>query len=165
MRRDRKLEDGRSLHELRRKGQQVHLRGLRFPLWCSWFTVHKPDCSEEKRYLIANFHHSGYTMPKLGALRWAIEQFCKLVKQRFSLHQFGQRTALGVSRFIFLSLLAYLFTHLHALQTHKTTLPDWRDLAHQIRRTLIPEVCLIPILAEQARLKPHLDAYHLAYSA
>ena len=73
MRRDRRLEDGRSLHELRRKGQQVHLRGLRFPLGCSWFTVHKPDGSEEKRYLIANFHHSGYTMPKPGALRWAIE--------------------------------------------------------------------------------------------
>lgn len=164
MRYDRKLDDGRSIYQLKRKGQQVQLKGINNPLWCSWFTLNKPDGTPEKRYLITNFYHSGYTMPKLGALRWAIEQFFKLAKQRFSLHQFGQRTALGVTRFIFLSLLAYLLTHLHALQSMQTYLPDWRQLAQQVRRILIPDLCLIYILAEQARLKPHLDAYNLAYT-
>jgi len=160
---DRKLVDGRSIHQLKRKVQQVQLKGLNSPVWCSWFSFNKPHGSKEKRYLITNFYHPGYTMPKLGALRWAIEQFFKLAKQRFSLHRFGQRTALGVSRFIVLSLLAYLLTHLHALHSKQTYLPDWRQLAQQIRRILLPEVCLIHILVEQALLKPHLDVYHLAY--
>jgi hypothetical protein len=163
MRYDRKLEDGRSLHELRRKGQEVRLKGLKFPVWCSWFKLTKPDGTQEKRFIITNFYHPAYTMPKLGALRWAIEQFFKLAKQRFSLHQFGQRSALGVARFIFCSLLSYLLTHLHALQTQQTYLPDWRQLAQDIRRILLPDVCLLLLLAEQHRLKPHLDAYHHAY--
>lgn len=136
MRDDRKLEDGRCLHELRRKGQPVQFKGLRGRVWCSWFKLSKPDGIQEKRYLITNFYHPGYTLPKLGALRWAIEQFFKLVKQRFSLHQFSQRTALGATRFIFLCLLAYLLTHLYALTTGQTTLPDWQ-LAQEICRILM----------------------------
>jgi hypothetical protein len=46
-----------------------------------------------------------------GKRRFTVEHFFRAAKSEFSLGQFGQRTALGVHRFLVLSLLAYLLAH------------------------------------------------------
>jgi hypothetical protein len=102
MRHNRKLADGRKLHDAK-QGEEVRLENLELPLGVGrfilgnqGFILKKPDGSHEVRYVVATFSASGRYLARLGRKRWLIEQLFKLAKHRFSLHQFGQRTALGV---------------------------------------------------------------------
>ena len=62
-----------------------------------------------------------------GKRRFTVEHFFRAAKSEFSLGQFGQRTALGVHRFLVLSLLAYLLAHwVGAVSYTHLTLPTKR---------------------------------------
>ncbi len=111
------------------------------------------------RCAISSFKTSGRYLALLGRKRWLIEQLFKLAKHRFSLHQFGQRTALGVYRFLVLSLLAYILARWHAIATGRTHLPDWREMSQELRLILLPDIELRILLSRFQQLKPYLDAY------
>ncbi len=157
MRHDRKLADGRKLHDVK-QGEEVRLENLEVPLWVGRFILKKADGSREVRYVVASFKATGRYLALLGRKRWLIEQLFKLAKHRFSLHQFGQRTALGAYRFLVLSLLAYVLARWHVIATGRTHLPDWGEVSQELRLILLPDIELRILLTRFERLKPYLDA-------
>lgn len=158
MRHDRKLADGRTLHDAK-QGEELRLENLEVPVWVGRFILKKPDGSREVRYVVANFKAAGRYLALLGRKRWLIEQLFKLAKHRFSLHQFGQRTALGVYRFLVLSLLAYILARWHAIATGRTYIPDWSEVSRELRLILLPDIELRILLARIERLELYLHAY------
>lgn len=108
---DRKLKDRRSLAQLHKRGQQVRLSGLKFPVCLSWYYFKRSNGKLEKRYVLSTKVLKGNTITWWGRRRWQIEGFFKVAKHRFGLHRFGQQTLLGVYRWLVLSLTAYLLAH------------------------------------------------------
>jgi len=60
------------------------------------------------------------------------------MKSEFSLGQFGQRSPLGVHRFLVLSLLAYLLTHWVRVEREDEGL-TWREAGERAARVLLPD--------------------------
>ena len=129
--RDRCLEDGRQLHQLHRRGQQVYLRDLPFPVWVSWFYQKQADGTYRRRFLLSTRRLSAGYMKRLGARRWAIEAFFKTMKQHFAVARFGMRRLKAVLRWFFFCWLAYLLSHWVCLAQGIEVLPDWHQAAQE----------------------------------
>jgi hypothetical protein len=156
---DRKLADGRRLAQLHKRGQQVRLAGLKFPVSLSWYYLKRDNGKLEKRYVLATKVFKGSTITWWGKRRWSIEGFFKTVKHRFGLHRFGQQTLLGVYRWLVLSLTAYLLAHWVYLSSPTNLLPDWSEAAQKALELLLPLMALLPMLAEIQRLQPLAKRY------
>ena len=61
----------------------------------------------------------GKTIVRWGKFRWQIEGFFKTAKHQFSLNRFGQKTLLGVYRWLILSFLSYI------LVGHQVCIEEW----------------------------------------
>ncbi|AEB11862.1 transposase IS4 family protein [Marinithermus hydrothermalis DSM 14884] len=144
MRRDRRLRGGGGLGDLRRQGSRVYLWGLSFPVWVAWYRYPLPQGGWEWRYVVATFPATPRTALTWGKRRFAIEHFFRAAKSEFSLGQFGQRTALGVHRFLVLSLLAYLLAHWVGMEGEGS----WREARERAARVLLPELVVQVALRE-----------------
>ena len=82
------------------------------------------------------------------------EAFFKCMKSRFGLDQFGQRSFQGVIRFLALCFLAYILTAIS--RPNQKDLPDWQELATQVRRELLPLACWVELERERELLMPFL---------
>lgn len=114
LRSNRTLQEGRYLKDLYRhakRGLQVYLKGIDYPLTVSWFWLKRADGKRELRFVASTYPYSGAYLVQLGRKRWTIEGFFKTAKHQFGLHCFGQGTKLGVYRWLILSLIAYLLAH------------------------------------------------------
>lgn len=151
---DRKLEDGRSVAQLHKRGQQVRLVGLKFPVCVSWHYLKRDDGKLEKRFVLSTKLLKGSTITWWGKRRWQIEGWFKTAKHRFGLHRFGQGTKLGVYRWLVISLVAYLLAHWAYLSAGGNTLPDWGESAQFALETLLPQLVLLLLLREIERLHP-----------
>lgn len=151
---DRKLADGRSVTQLHKRGQQVRLVGLKFPVSLSWYYLKRDDGKREKRFVLSTKVLKGSTITWWGKRRWQIEGWFKTAKHRFGLHRFGQGTELGVYRWLVLSLIAYLLAHWAYLSTSSSTLPDWGEAAQMALEALLPQLVLLLLLLEIQRLYP-----------
>ena len=139
---NRKLSDGRSVKDLYRnvkRGCQVHLSGLAYPLTLSWFWLKRADGKRELRFVASTHPYSGVYLVRLGRQRWAIEGFFKTIKHRFGFHRFGQSTRLGVYRWLLLSLIAYLLAHWLDRWSLSPIL-DWKKAAQLALKLLLPTV-------------------------
>jgi hypothetical protein len=128
----RVLTDGRSLNEWYRqgkRGQQLHLKDIPFPLTVSWFWLKRQGKPPELRFVASTHPYSGAYLIRLGRKRWAIEGFFKTIKHRFGWHCFGQSTKLGVYRWLLLALIAYVLAYWIFRGEGLSTL-DWRQLCH-----------------------------------
>jgi len=150
---DRKLADGRRVENLVKKGQQVKLEGLAFPVTLSWLYL-KRDGKFEKRFVLSTRPLKASTITAWGRKRWSIEGFFKTIKHRFGWHRFGQQTLLGVYRWSVLCLISFVLVHWVYLSTGSAALPDWGASATLAMAKRLPEVvlCLLLINVEQARL-------------
>ncbi len=144
MRWNRRTREGLSLQG---RGAQVYLRGLPFPVWAARYRYPLPGRGWEWRYVVAIFPAASGTILVWGRRRFSIESFFRTIKSEFSLARFGQRTPLGVHRFLVLSLLVYLLAHRVKLVPGKEGL-SWREVV----RLLLPEVILRVLLEELRRL-------------
>lgn len=149
---DRTLQDGRRVDQLRSRGQQVYLQGLDFPVHLSWVWL-KRDGKRVQRFVISTKPMKGTTIARWGGRRWKIEGFFKTAKHRFGLHCFGQQTLLGVYRWLVLSLIAYLLAHWIHLAAGGGSWPDWNEVAQLAIEVLLPQVVLLPLLDEIERLR------------
>jgi hypothetical protein len=113
-----------------KRGQQVRLDGLSFPVTISWLYL-KRDGKFKKHFVLSTRPLKGSTITWWGKRRWAIEGFFKTGKHRFGLHRFGQGTLLGVYRWLVLSLIAFILAHWAYLSTNPSQLPDWGACAPQ----------------------------------
>ncbi len=149
---DRKLTDGRPVSHLVKKGQQVRLKGLSFPVTISWFYL-KRDGKLEQRFVLSTRPLKGSTINWWGRRRWAIEGFFKTIKHRFGLHRFAQQTLRGVYRWLILCFICFLLVHWVYLHTGSSALPDWGASAALALKILLPDVllCLLLLQVEQSR--------------
>lgn len=61
---DRKLEDGRWVAQLYKRGQHVRLVGLKFPVSVSWYYLKREDGKREKRYVLSTKVLKGSTITR-----------------------------------------------------------------------------------------------------
>lgn len=66
---DRKLEDGRSVAQLYKRGQQVRLVGLKFPVSISWYYLKRDNGKLEKRFVLSIKVLKGSTITWWGKRR------------------------------------------------------------------------------------------------
>ncbi len=151
---DRKLLDKRCVADLSKRGQQVRLVGLKFPVSVSWYYLKRDNGNLEKRFVLSTKPLKGSTITWWGKRRWQIEGWFKTAKHRFGLHRFGQGTLLGVYRWLVLSLIAYLLAHWAYLSTNTTDLPDWGAAALLALQAFLPQLVLFLLLLEIERLRP-----------
>ncbi|BFH86591.1 hypothetical protein TthTF27_20830 (plasmid) [Thermus thermophilus] len=110
----------------------------------AWYRYPLPQGGWEWRYVGATFPATPRTMLTWGKRRFTVEHFFRAAKSEFSLGQFGQRTALGVHRFLVLSLLAYLLAHWVGMEEKGS----WREAREGAARVLLPELVVQVILRE-----------------
>lgn len=150
LRGNRTLQDGRCLKDLYRhakRGLQVYLKDLDYPLSVSWFWLKRTDGKRELRFVASSHPYSGAYLVRLGRKRWAIEGFFKTAKHQFGLHCFGQGTKLGVYRWLILSLIAYLLAH----WIDQWSLPpvlDWKAASRLALETLLPSIVWFQLLKQ-----------------
>jgi hypothetical protein len=156
---DRQLIDGRKVCDLYKRGQQVRLVGLKFPVSLSWYYLKRDNGKLEKRFVLSTKHLKGSTITWWGRRRWQIEGWFKTAKHRFGLHRFGQGTLLGVYRWLVLSLIAYLLAHWAYLSTATTNFPDWGQAAQLALEAILPQLLLFLFLLELERMRPLALSY------
>ena len=147
------LENGQHFKTIKRRGQIVHIKGWKKPVHLSWFYI-KRDGKRQKRYVISIKAIAGKTIIKLGKRRWKIEGFFKTAKYRFGLARFGQQTLLGVYRWLILSLLSFILTHWHYLDSGENQpFIDWGEAAQNALKFLLPQLVVKHLLLEIERLQ------------
>lgn len=150
----RKLIDGRCVAQLHKRGQQLRLRGLKFPVCVSWYYFKRDDGKYEKRFVLSTKALKASTISWWGKRRWQIEGWFKTAKHRFGLHRFGQGTLLGVYRWLVLSFIAYVLAHWAYLSIATTDLPDWGQAAQIAFQTIFPQLLLCCFLLDLERIRP-----------
>jgi hypothetical protein len=161
MRCTRKLQAGSSLKQLYRQGKrgaQIKLDGIDFPLTVSWFWLKQSGGKRELRFVVSTYPYSGVYLVRLGRKRWAIEAFFKTIKHRFGLHRFGQSTQQGVYRWLVLALIAYLLVY----WIHQSTwLPqlDWKVASDLALSILFPSVLWFQFLRHLQKTIPIAASY------
>jgi hypothetical protein len=161
LRSNRTLKDGRCLQDLYRhakRGLQVHLTDMDYPLTVSWFWLKRADGKRELRFVASTYPYSGAYLVLLGRKRWAIEGFFKTAKHQFGLHCFGQGTKLGVYRWLILSLIAYLLAH----WIDQWSLPpvlEWKAASRLALETLLPSIVWFQLL-KQIRMSADIAAQY-----
>jgi hypothetical protein len=151
----RTLTDGRKVSEIKTRGQQVYLTGLNFPVYLSWVWL-KRDGKRVQRFVISTLPMKGKTIARWGKRRWQIEGFFKTVKYQFSLHRFGQKTLLGVYRWLILSFISYLLAYWVYLHLGNFDNLDGFSSAEQALILLLPHVLLLSLLSKLELLIPWL---------
>lgn len=158
---NRLLQDGRHLRDLpgnAKRGLQVFLKDVDYPLTVSWFWLKRADNKPELRFVASTHPYSGTYLVRLGRKRWAIEGFFKTAKHQFGLHCFGQSTKLGVYRWLILSLIAYLLAHWVDLWAWPPGL-DWKATSRLTLEKLLPSVLWFEVL-KHIRKSADIAAQH-----
>jgi hypothetical protein len=157
----RLLQDGRKLKDLpgnAKRGLQVKLKDIDYPLTVSWFWLKRAGNKRELRFVVSTHPYSGVYLVRLGRKRWAIEGFFKTAKHQFGLHCFGQCTRIGVYRWLVLSLIAYLLAHWVDLWAWPPIL-DWKATARLALEKLLPSVLWAQLL-RQIKRNADIAAHH-----
>ena len=152
----RKLQDGRKVSELKTRGQQVYLNGLNLPVFLSWVWL-KRDGKRVQRFVISTKQMKGITIARWGRRRWQIEGFFKTVKHCLSLHKFGQKTLLGVCRWLILSFISYLLSYWVYLHLGDSENLDWFSSAQNALILLLPHILLLSLLNQLQIVIPWLN--------
>ncbi|MEM9948424.1 MAG: transposase [Cyanobacteria bacterium P01_D01_bin.36] len=161
MKNSRCLQDGRKLKDLpgeAKRGLQVYLNDIDYPLTVSWFWLKQADNKRELRFVASTHPYSGVYLVRLGRKRWAIEGFFKTAKHRFGLQCFGQGTKIGVYRWLILSFIAYLLAHWIDLWAWPPVL-DWKATARLTLEKLLPSV-IWSQLFKKIKRDADIAAYH-----
>lgn len=148
VRRDRRLQDGTKLDQLKHYGESVWLEGLaEVPVYVASYWL-KREGKRERRFVLCTKALSPGHIVRWGKRRWRIEGFFKTAKGRFSLDRFGQGTRLGVYRYLLLSMIAYLLAHWGHLSQGREGLPRWSVAARTILEEALAQTVIEGLLIE-----------------
>jgi len=155
MRKDRAwLPWGKLEHlEPRRQERALWLQGLPSPVWAASFYLRHPDGRVEKRFVVSTELMKPHALVRWGQRRWKIEAFFKVMKQRFGLGRFGQKSPVGVYRFLLLSLLAFLLSQLMEPLPPTGEAPDWGRRAEMTAIFLLLPLLHQELLIEREKLR------------
>ena len=115
-----------------------------------------------KEYNVLSFQLNnliGTTIARWGKKRWQIEAFFKTMKYRFSLHRFGQKTVLGVYRWLILSFIAYLLAYWTYLHLGTNDEIDWFINAQSALILLFPHILFRALFKQLLTLIPWLNQH------
>ncbi|MEM6755411.1 MAG: transposase [Cyanobacteria bacterium P01_E01_bin.35] len=101
--------------------------GLDFPVTVAWYYLKRENGRLEKRFVLSTKPLKASTIKWWGKRRWRIEGWFKTAKHRFGLHRFGQKTLMGMYRWLILSLISYFIVHWTYLSTQLPLPPDWGE--------------------------------------
>lgn len=147
---DRRLEDGRRLDKLTKRGEQVALHDLpEQSLHISWCDV-KRDGGKKRFYVAATFKAGGAYLAKCYRQRWLIESFFKSVKHDFGLKEARVRTQTGIRLWIFLACLAFSLASLQ------------RSLSKHTQNLLQAATCILDTLTDVRLVQLMSDCERLA---
>ncbi len=149
----RKLTDGRCVSRLHKRGQQLHLHGLKFPVSVSWYYFKRHDSKYEKRFVVSTKALKASTISWWGKRRWQIEGWFKTAKHRFGLHRFGQGTLFGRLSLVGLVPDFLCFAMGLLMQRAPQDVPDWGQAADIAFQTLFPHLVVLLLLHNIERLK------------
>ncbi|WP_084046106.1 transposase [Deinococcus hopiensis] len=159
MRVDRLTVYGQHLKDITAQQRRVFLQGLSdLPLWLYWIWLPaKQGERQEQRFLVSSHRRTPRTAKQTGRRRWKIEALFKTLKSRFAFSKFGQKTKVGVLRYLCLSLACFLLCHFEYLDQigssqAESAWPDWGALARQVRMKLVGWVPLFEIERMQAQI-------------
>ena len=128
MRHDRKTTDTQRINALP-QGSSVILNDCSVGVWFARYKLWHKDGSYEWRYVVSSRPAVARTIIAWGKRRWRIEAFFRVMKSRFGLDQFGQRTKRGVLRFLLIAFIAYLLVLWTGFPFTDEENPDWIALA------------------------------------
>lgn len=161
MRSTRLMNNGTPLKQLYRtgrRGQQARLAGLDdLTLTVSWFWLKRSEGKRELRFVVSTYPYSGAYLVRLGRQRWAIESFFKTVKHRFGLHCFGQKTRLGVYRWLLLSLITYLLVHWVSRLFPNWVRLNWGEVSAKALTQLLPQLLWLKLLRQIQKHRKLVD--------
>ena len=159
MRADRRTIEGQRLKDITRQQCPVTLAGLPdLQLWLYWIWLPaKKGEKREQRFIVSSRERTPQTARQTGRRRWKIEALFKTLKSRFAFGKFGQKTKLGVLRYLCLSVACFFLCHVeHLDQTasgqEETSWPDWGALAGQVRMKFVGWVRLFELEREMERI-------------
>ncbi|OOV15380.1 hypothetical protein BXU09_12710 [Deinococcus sp. LM3] len=159
MRADRRTIEGQRLKDITRQQCPVTLAGLPdLQLWLYWVWLPaKKGEKREQRFIVSSRQRTPQTARQTGRRRWKIEALFKTLKSRFAFGKFGQKTKLGVLRYLCLSVACFFLCHVeHLDQTasgqEETSWPDWGALAGQVRMKFVGWVRLFELEREMERI-------------
>ncbi len=148
VRKDRLLADGTRLDRTPHRGGPVWLEGLEeVPVYIASYWLRRGG-EREQRFVLSTKALSAKHIVRWGKRRWRIEGFFKTAKGRFSLGRFGQKTRLGVYRYLLMSLMAYLLAHWGHLSQGREGLPRWTEAARTILEEALAEIVIEDLLRE-----------------
>nr|WP_255675749.1 transposase [Deinococcus sp. 12RED42] len=159
MRADRRTTEGHRLKDITRQQCPVTLAGLPdLQLWLYWVWLPaKKGEKREQRFIVSSRQRTPQTARQTGRRRWKIEALFKTLKSRFAFGKFGQKTKLGVLRYLCLSVACFFLCHVeHLDQTasgqEETSWPDWGALAGRVRMKFVGWVRLFELEREMERI-------------
>ena len=159
MRADRRTIEGQRLKDITRQQCPVTLAGLPdLQLWLYWIWLPaKKGEKREQRFIVSSRQRTPQTARQTGRRRWKIEALFKTLKSRFAFGKFGQKTKLGVLRYLCLSVACFFLCHVeHLDQTASgqevSSWPDWGALAGQVRMKFVGWVRLFELEREMERI-------------
>ena len=159
MRADRRTTEGHRLKDITRQQCPVTLAGLPdLQLWLYWIWLPaKKGEKREQRFIVSSRERTPQTARQTGRRRWKIEALFKTLKSRFAFGKFGQKTKLGVLRYLCLSVACFFLCHVeHLDQTASgqevSSWPDWGALAGQVRMKFVGWVRLFELEREMERI-------------
>ncbi|MFC6801457.1 transposase [Deinococcus caeni] len=159
MRADRRTTEGHRLKDITRQQCPVTLAGLPdLQLWLYWIWLPaKKGEKREQRFIVSSRQRTPQTARQTGRRRWKIEALFKTLKSRFAFGKFGQKTKLGVLRYLCLSVACFFLCHVeHLDQTASgqevSSWPDWGALAGQVRMKFVGWVRLFELEREMERI-------------
>ncbi len=109
--------------------------------------------SVEKRFVVSTEPMKPHALVCWGRRRWKIEAFFKVMKQRFGLGRFGQKSPVGVYRFLLLSFLAFLLSQLMEPLPPTGEDPDWGRWAEMAAIFLLLPLLHLALLIEREKLR------------
>ena len=158
IRRDRRLQDGRRVDQVRQRGACIQLIDLDEPVFLSWVGL-KRNGQWVQRFVISTHKMTGRAIARCGKRRWPIEGFYKTAKHRFGIDRFGQGTRQGVYRWLIISLIALLVVHWCHETLIGTPLPDWGIAAQRALEILFPTLLLAHLLVSIERFNNLAQAH------
>lgn len=152
----RKTTEGKKLSQYPFRTRTIYLKDVQqnknpIPIYFSWVWLERSG-RWEKRYVLSTEKMTPNNIRLIGRKRWAIEGVFKVLKHRFGLHRFGQKSKLGVLRYLLLSLVAYVLSHLQ-LEVKRKGFADWGKLSRQAALLFLK----LELDQELLRLKAVLD--------
>lgn len=141
----RKLRDGRTLRQLRYRGEPVMLRSFPDRVCISWVWLLR-DGKWVQRYVLSTKAMTGSHIARWGKRRWAIEGFFEVAKHRFGLHRFGQATKAGVYRYLVLCFIAFLLAHRTHLALIGQQVSDWGMAARLTSEKFFQDILVTKVL-------------------